>query len=500
MQMKRRTFLQAALGTAFFSGCSPICATSGGRFGKRPNVVFILADDLGYAELGCYGQTRIRTPNIDRLAAEGMRFTQHYSGSPVCAPSRCTLMTGLHTGHSYVRDNREMGGWERGAREGQLPLPAQTVTLPELLQAEGYHTGAMGKWGLGGPDSTGEPNQQGFDQWFGYLCQRIAHNYYPEHVWKNQTKYLLKNNYFSAHQKFPPDKDPNDPASYESYAGIEYAPDLMTEEALSFIRANQNRPFFLYLPYPIPHVSLQVPEDSLREYEGAFPETPYLGERGYLPHRTPRAAYAAMVTRMDGYVGRILALLGELHLDNDTLVFFSSDNGPTFNGGTDSAFFNSAGPLRDLKGSVYEGGIRVPMIARWPGRIKAGSTTDHSSAFWDVLPTVMEAAGAPSAIPKNIDGISFLPTLLGRNDQRRHDYLYWEYHSGGGRQAVRMGDWKGVRLQVGKGNRKIELYNLKEDIGETTNVADKYPDIVTQIARIMEAARTESEHFHFGRK
>ncbi|MBN1123912.1 MAG: arylsulfatase [Sedimentisphaerales bacterium] len=381
-----------------------------------------------------------------------------------------------------------------------MPLPAETITLPMLLQMEGYRTAAMGKWGLGGPDSTGQPNKQGFNQWFGYLCQRIAHNYYPEHLWKNQTKYPLKNKYFSAHQKFPPSKDPNDPANYESYTGVEYAPDLMTEEALAFIRANRNRPFFLYLPYTIPHVALQVPQDSLKEYEGTFPEIPYLGEKGYLPHRAPRAAYAAMVSRMDGYVGRIMTLLKELQLDDDTLVFFSSDNGPTFNGGSDSAFFESAGPLRGLKGSVYEGGIRVPMIARWPGRIKAGSTTDHVSAFWDVMSTVMEAIGSKNVVPKNIDGISFLPTLLGKGNQCQHDYLYWEYHSGGGRQAVRMGDWKGVRLQVGKGNRKIELYNLKKDIGETTDVVDKYPEITARIDQIMETARTESEHFNFGRK
>jgi arylsulfatase len=461
---------------------------------RKPNIVFILADDLGYAELGCYGQKKIRTPNIDRLAREGMRFTQHYSGSPVCAPSRCTLLTGKHTGHCYIRDNDEMRErgdvWNDQSLQGQRPLKPGTETLGTMLQRAGYVTGAIGKWGLGGPNDTGQPNKQGFDFFYGYLCQRVAHNFYPDHLWRNEEKVMLEGNtYFRAHQKLPEDKDPDDPASYAPYSGKQYSFDLMMDEALGFIRKHQEQPFFLYLPFTIPHVALQVPEDSLAEYEGAFPETPYKGG-GYLPHRTPRAAYAAMITRMDRGIGRIMALLDELGLDDDTLVIFTSDNGPTFAGGADSKFFESAGPLRGLKCDVYEGGIRVPFVARWPGRIPAGTTTDHVSAFWDVMPTFADITGAKA--PKDTDGISMLPTLCSKGKQQEHEYLYWEYF-GRPSQAVRMGDWKGVRLKAKKNpGGLIELYNLKNDIGEKNNIADVHPQVKKKIEAIM-ASRTPSE-------
>jgi arylsulfatase len=460
---------------------------------RKPNIILILADDLGYGELGCYGQTYIRTPNIDQLARQGMRFTQHYSGSPVCAPSRCCLLTGLHTGHAFIRDNDEMSErgdvWHDPALEGQRPLPAGTVTIGRLLQAAGYVTGAIGKWGLGGPGSSGAPNLQGFDFFFGYLCQRVAHNYYPTHLWRNGEKQTLPGNpYFFPHQKFPPGKDPADPAAYAAYRGETYSMDLMADEALAFIRRHRDRPFFLYLPFPVPHVALQVPEESVREYAGRFPEKPYLGDKGYLPHPTPRAAYAAMITRMDREIGRIVALLRELDLAGDTLIIFTSDNGPTFNGGTDSEFFNSAGPFRGLKGSVYEGGIRVPMIACWPGRIAAGEVSGHISAFWDFKPTFQELAGGP--MPPGIDGISLLPTLLGRQGQKEHDHLYWEYARK--MQAVRQGDWKAVRLQP---DRAVELYHLGRDPGETRNVAGNYPEIARQMAGIMTSGRTPSTYF-----
>ncbi|UCD74996.1 MAG: arylsulfatase [Phycisphaerales bacterium] len=455
---------------------------------RRPNIIYILADDLGYAELGCYGQEKILTPNIDRLDAEGMRFTQHYSGSPVCAPSRCTLLTGRHTGHAYIRDNYEMGGWDRDAREGQLHLPEGTTTLGTLLQEAGYKTCAVGKWGLGGPDTTGHPNLQGFDHWYGYLCQRVAHNYYPTHLWRNEEKNILEGNeYFSAHQRL--EEPPTDPSGWDRYKGDQYAPDLMAAEALNFIRENQDGPFFLYFATPVPHAALQVPEDSLSPYvtEG-WDKHPYLGGKGYLPHPAPRAAYAAMVSRMDREVGRIMALLEELELDDETIIIFSSDNGPTFNGGTDSAFFRSAGPLRGLKCSVYEGGVRVPMIARWPGHIEPGTASDHVSAFWDILPTVCALTGIEE--PADLDGISIAPTLLGRPvEQKEHQYLYWEYH---GSQAVRMGPWKGV---LRRGQNRLELYNLQSDIAEQHNVADENPEVVVMIRGIMMAARTESEHF-----
>ena len=495
-KITRRQFM-----TSVSAGASALmltgCMNEFQRFGKsktKPNIIYILADDLGYGELGCYGQTKIRTPNIDQLAAEGMKFTQHYSGSPVCAPSRCTLLTGKHTGHSYIRSNKEMGGWGPDEPEGQLHIPAETITLAKLLKTAGYTTGAMGKWGLGGPDTSGEPNRQGFDNWYGYLCQRVAHNYYPTHLWRNTEKDMLEGNeYFSAHQKLPADLDPNDKASYEQYSGKQYSVDLMADEALEFVKANKDNPFFLYLPFTVPHVALQVPEDSLAEYEGQFPETPYLGEKSYLPHRAPRAAYAAMITRMDKHIGRIIDLVKQLGLDDNTLIMFSSDNGPTYNGGTDSTFFNSAGPLRGLKGSLYEGGIRVPLIARWPGKITPHTTTDHISAFWDVLPTLTELTGIDP--PPDIDGLSFLPTLLGNNDkQKTHDYLYWEYN---GAQAVRMGDWKGYRRRT---NQPIELYHLKDDIAEQQNLAPIDLETLAQITDLMQSARTESEYFPLNRQ
>jgi arylsulfatase len=456
-------------------------------------VVFILADDLGYGELGCYGQEKIRTPNIDRLAKQGMRFTQHYSGSPVCAPSRCVLLTGLHTGHAYIRDNDEMPErgdvWHDPELEGQRPLPEGTFTLATLFQDAGYATGAMGKWGLGGPESSGEPNRQGFDHWYGYLCQRVAHNYYPTHLWRDGERDLLEGNaYFYPHQRLPEEVDPNDPASYAAYSGEQYAMDPMAEEALQFVRDHREEPFFLFLPFPVPHAALQVPTDSLLEYEGAFPETPYAGEQGYLPHPAPRAAYAAMVTRMDREIGRLLDLLNELGLEEDTLVLFSSDNGPTFNGGTDSEFFESAGPLRGLKTQLYEGGIRVPLVARWPGRIPAGSVSEFPSAFWDFLPTFAELTG--QSLPVETDGVSLLPSLVGNpRDQEARPYLYWEFQ---GRQALRMGKWKAYRMA---GTGEWELYDLEEDIGESQSLAGAHPEVVAQVGAYMESARTESELF-----
>lgn len=454
----------------------------------QPNIVFILADDLGYGELGAYGQTKIQTPNLDRMAREGIRFTQHYSGSPVCAPSRCTLLTGLDTGHAYVRDNFEMGGWERNAREGQLPLPLGTPTVARFLKQRGYATGAFGKWGLGGPDSTGHPNHQGFDEFYGVLCQRVAHNHYPTHLWRNQSIEVLKNEYFSAHQRLQ--KVPEEAKAFEKYTGAEFAGDKITEAALGFIRSNAKRPFFAYIPYLVPHAAIQVPGDSLREYEGMFEETPYLGQQGYLPHRTPRAGYAAMITRMDRDIGRILATLKELKLDSNTIVFFSSDNGPTFNGGTDSKFFNSAGPLRDLKTSVYEGGIRVPLIARWPGRIEPNQVADHVSAFWDFAPTVADLL--KTRWPHPTQGISYAPTLLG-SAQAKHRSLYWEFASGGGRQAMRIGDWKAVRVQAMKNpDGPLQLFNLRDDVGETKDLVATHPEKVAEFKGRMAQARTPS--------
>lgn len=467
----------------------------------RPNIVFILADDLGYGEIGCFGQKKIKTPHLDKLAAEGMRLTQHYSGNAVCAPSRCVLMTGKHPGHAFIRDNRST------PPEGQYPIPANTVTLPKLLGKVGYVCGGFGKWGLGGPGSDGEPLKQGLHRFFGFNCQGVAHNHYPTHLWDNDQQVRLNNHEFSAHQPLAKNLDPRDPASYSQFKGNEFAQDRIMEQALKFVRDNRERPFFLYVPSTIPHVAIQVPDDSLREYLGQFEETPYTGNKGYLPHFTPRAAFAAMITRLDRDVGRIVAQIRELGLEENTLFVFSSDNGPldhAYQGfaGTDGRFFNSAGPLRGQKGSLYEGGFRVPTIARWKGKIPAGTTRERVSGFEDWLPTLVEVAGAKDSTPKDIDGISLLPTLLGQSQPER-PFLYREFPSYGGQQIVRIGDWKGVRQNLkptGKNKdnppaMKLELYNLKDDLGETKDVAADHPDIVTQMEKLMREQHAPSAEF-----
>ncbi len=456
-----------------------------------PNIIYIYADDLGYNEVGAYGQTKIRTPNIDRLAAEGMRFTQHYSGSAVCAPSRSVLLTGKHTGHTYIRNNKELGGWGPDEPEGQWPLAAEEVTVAEILQEQGYATGAMGKWGLGGPDAQGQPNLQGFDHFYGYLCQRVAHNYYPTHLWRDgETDILAGNEYFDAHQSIEAPFE--DRADYDRFKGTTYAPEAIADEALQFIRDHAEGPFFLYYPTIVPHVAIQVPDDSLAEYEGMFDDTPYLGG-SYLPHPEPRAAYAAMITRMDRNVGRILDLIAELGIDDNTVVMFSSDNGPTWVGGSDLEFFDGNGPFRGRKQQLWEGGIRVPMIARWPGHIAAGAVTDHLSAQWDVLPTVLELVGAGAAIPTDIDGISFAPTMLGEDGQAIHDVMYWEL---GRQQAVRAGDWKLYRRANADGEIDIvELFNLAADPGEQNNLATERPAMLSEMIELARRSRVPSVVF-----
>ncbi len=461
-----------------------------------PNIVFILADDLGYAELGAYGQKRIRTPRLDRLAAEGIRFTQFYAGSTVCAPSRSTFLTGVHTGHSYVRDNYGTGTHADDDEKGQFPLPPDHPTLARALKARGYATAIVGKWGLGGPGTTGVPNRQGFDFFFGYLDQRQAHNYYPTHLWKNEERFPLRNPWFSPHQKH--EGDPNDPKGYEKYRGVDYSIDFMTREAVDWLRANASKPFFLYFAPTIPHLALQVPAAALKEYEGKFPETPYLGDRQYLPNRTPRATYAAMITYLDTQVGRILDTLKEIGADERTLVIFTSDNGaiPRI---SPAEFFESNKPLRGQKTDVYEGGIRVPMIARWPRQIKPGTTSGHVGANWDMWATFAELTGA--APPNPTDGISIVPTLLGRSGQRQHESLYWENHARGGMQAVRMGRWKGVRNEITKRpNAPIELYDLETDLSESRDVFAAHPDGGKRIEALMKTSRTPAvlSRWNFG--
>lgn len=463
---------------------------------RPPNVVFIIADDLGYAELGSYGQTKIRTPHLDRMAQEGIRFTQHYSGNPVCATSRCVLMTGKHSGHAFVRNNREMKNRVTKSEQlpiiygGQEPIPADEITLAELFRKHGYATGAFGKWGLGGEGTTGDPLEQGFDRFFGYNCQRHAHNYYPHYLVDNRERRILEGN-------------------SSGLTGAQFAPDLYADEALKFIRQHKDQPFFVYFPTIVPHLALQVPEDSLAEYRGLWDDPPYEGGRGYLPHPTPRAAYAAMVTRMDRDVGRMLDLVKELGLDNQTIFVFTSDNGPTYDrlGGSDSDFFQSAGPLRGLKGSVYEGGIRVPTLVRWPGHIPAGAVSDLPSASYDWMPTLMELIGHPESTPAVSDGISFAPTLLGKAEsQQRHEFLIWEFPAYSGQQAIRLGDWKGVRnnlLPAGRNRTAkpdalaIELYDLRNDVGEKQNVAAEHPEVVARMAEIMQREHTPSAEYPF---
>jgi len=448
---------------------------------RKPNIILMMADDLGYGELGCYGQKWIKTPNIDRIAAEGIRFTQFYCGSPVCAPSRCVLMTGKHTGHAYIRNNgdpqhlqhmRDAHGWEF---PGQHPIPDGEVTIAELLKEQGYATAAVGKWGLGHFGTTGDPNRQGFDLFYGYNCQRHAHNHFPRFLWRNGVKEPL-------------------PGNDRTLYGETYSQDKFTEAALEFVRENKDGPFLLYLPFTIPHLGIQVPEESLAQYKNVIPEEDY-EHRGYVKHPYPRAGYAAMISHMDRGIGKIMRLVSELGLDDDTLVLFTSDNGPTYDrlGGSDSKFFESSGPLRGRKGSTYEGGIRVPLVARWPGHIRPASESRLLAASWDMLPTLCELAGAVP--PPEIDGLSILPTLTNAGNQKKHAYLFWEFPAYGGQQAVRVGDWKATRQQIFKGNRKIELYDLADDIGEEHDVADQHPEIVMQIESILETGRTDSKLF-----
>ncbi len=458
-KMTRREAIRTAASAAFGSAAAyslPGLASSAdaSTTAKRPNIIFILADDLGYGDLGCYGQKTIRTPNIDRMANEGMRFTQCYAGSTVCAPSRCCLMTGLHTGHAHVRGN------------ARVPLPPEDVTVAEVLKDAGYTTGIIGKWGLGEPDTTGIPNRQGFDYWFGYLNQQHAHNYWPDYLWKNEEKYPLPN--VLVRENIASKKEV-------------YSHDLFTTEALDFIKRHKSAPFFLYLAYTIPHANNEAGREGMEVPSDA----PYTGEDWPQQQKN----HAAMITRMDTDIGKIMALLSESGIDRNTIVFFSSDNGPHREGGADPEFFNSSGPLRGIKRDLYEGGIRVPMIVRWPGTIAPGTVSDQVWAFWDFPPTAAELAGVSA--PPNIDGISMLPALLGR-EQKDHEHLYWEFHERGFTQAVRLGNWKGVRFGT---DGPIELYNLESDVGEKNNVAEKHPDIVARIARILETVRTDSEFF-----
>lgn len=468
--MKKKILTIALLGFTLLS------SQSFAEFDK-PNIIYILADDLGYNELGCYGQKQIKTPNIDALAKSGMMFSQHYAGSAVCAPTRCSFITGKHSGHSQVRNNsagifKNKASDENPAGEGQYPLAKGTETVGTMLQREGYKTCIVGKWGLGGPFNVGEPNKQGFDHFFGYLCQREAHNYFPTHLWRNDKMVKLEGN-----------------EGGKQLLGKHYAPDLILKDALSFIDENHKQPFFLYYATIIPHVSLQVPENDpgLAEYRKLWPnEKAHEGRGSYVSNETPHATYAAMITRMDRYVGQLVAKLKEHGVYDQTLIIFTSDNGPTNVGGAGATYFNSTGPLRGAKMSLYEGGIREPFIASWTGNIKPGSSSDHVSAGWDMLATFAEVS--KGTVNGETDGVSMLPTLTGEGAQKKHHHLYWEL---GNQQAIRMGDWKAYRRSGGK----ILLFNLSKDLGEKEDVADENPAVVKEMEDLFKHSRTDHKDF-----
>ena len=485
MKHQRNFAIILSIFAIIFSGCNSKQATNDSA---PPNIVYILADDLGIGDLGCYGQSIIKTPNIDQLAANGMQFTNHYSGSTVCAPSRSVLMTGQHTGHTFIRGNKEY------LPEGQEPLIADAFTVAEMLKEAGYATGAFGKWGLGFVGTEGDPNKQGFDEFFGYNCQRVAHRYYPEYLWHNDQKVFLEGNDWSH--------------------TVTYGPDVIHKKVLDFIDTNKDKPFFLYYPSTIPHAELLVPEgdEFLKQYLGRFEETPYTGGNvenqktaaygpdlviaGYSPQEHPKATYAAMVARLDKQVGEVVSKLKELGLEDNTIILFASDNGIHKEGGIDPEDFNSNGIYRGAKRDLYEGGIKSPMIASWPGKIEAGTSTDLISAFWDVMPTFADIAGVDK--PQNIDGLSFLPTLLNMDDQEKHDHLYWEFHAQGGKQAVRQGKWKAVKLNcLVPEETLVELYDLEKDPSETTDISSEYPEKVNELVKIMDQEHVENDVFPF---
>ncbi|MCX8065321.1 MAG: arylsulfatase [Candidatus Hydrogenedentes bacterium] len=428
-----------------------------------PNIIIILADDLGYGDVGCYGQSYILTPNIDRLAKEGVQFLDGYAGSPVCAPSRCCLMTGYHTGHARIRAN------------STIPLMPEDITIAEVLKKAGYVTGLIGKWGLGEPETPGIPNLQGFDEFYGYLNQVHAHNYYPDYLWRNMNKERIEGNVIS------------------DIPGVcaqcsQYAHDLLTKEALEFIRRNASNKFFLYLSFTIPHAN-----NELGNAKGNGMEVPSDEPYSDRPWPQPQKNHAAMITRLDDSVGKILSLLEELRIDENTLILFSSDNGPHKEGGADPEFFKSSGPLKGYKRSLYEGGIRVPFIIRWKGRIEGGKKSTTPVSFWDILPTFAELAGITS--PQKIDGISFAPLLFGEENivsSFMNRPLYWEFYEGGFQQAMRLGEWKIILNKYGD---PLELYNLVEDIGEKNNLAGKYPDKTKELSEIMKLQRTPSPYW-----
>jgi arylsulfatase A-like enzyme len=459
--------IAAAGGASASLGSAPRTGSGSGTARQRsspPNILLIQADDLGYGDLSAYGQTLFKTPSLDRLARDGIRFTQYYAGSTVCAPSRTALMTGLHTGHAWIRGN------------GDIPLRDEDVTVAEVLRGAGYRTAVIGKWGLGMPGTTGQPDRQGFDYAFGFLDHRHAHRQFTDHLWRNGERVTVDLDH-------------------------DYVNDLFTKETAAFIERDDPRPFFVYVNYTVPHAELRAPDDAIAPFRGRYPEKPFVNPAadakqsgaavdspslGYRSQPAPRAAFAGMITRMDGDIGRLMDLLRARGIDRRTLVLFASDNGPHQEGGGDPAFFKSSGGLRGIKRDLYEGGIRVPMIARWPGTIPAGRVSARPWAHWDMLPTLADIAGAPA--PPGLDGLSMARALRGQR-QPAHAFLYWEFHERGFQQAARMGRWKGIRLKAGA---PLELYDLSTDPAESRDLSAARPDIVAKIEAYLKSARTQS--------
>jgi len=432
-----------------------------------PNVIYIMADDLGIGDLGCYGQTKIKTPAIDRLAENGMRFTQHYAGSTVSAPSRCSLMTGKHTGNAYIRGNKDAKSADGDTYD--YPLAKDETTVADIFKKRDYATACIGKWGMGGPESEGHPNKHGFDYFFGYLGQLHAHSYYPPFLWENDIKIILNKEVYSH--------------------------DLVMEKALDFVDKNSENPFFIYLTPTIPHAELIVPEGELGIYEDKFCETPYVGNH-YCSQPKPRATYAAMVSRLDKDVQRIMDLLEKKGIADNTIIIFTSDNGVHAEGGHDPDFFGSNGPFRGIKRDLYDGGIRTPFVVHWPAKIKKGTVSYHPSSFWDFMPTVCDLIGIQQ--PKNTDGISYLPELTGKGKQKQHEYLYWEFHESGGKRAILKDNWKLIELFVNNPEkRSFELYNLSSDPGEIANVAQQYPDKAASLKTLLTKARSKNAVWNF---
>lgn len=494
----KTSVLTCVLAAGVFALSLPAAATV-----KPPNIIFILADDAGYGDIGAFGQKIIRTPTLDQLAAGGMKFTQHYAGSPVCAPSRCVLLTGRHPGRAFIRNNREVGTWY--SFQGQLPLPATEPSLAATLKSVGYVTGAFGKWGLGGVGSSGDPLNQGFDHFFGFNDQRQAHNYFPQYLIDDKGRLIFTGNTNVSEKgglALAPGANPDDSASYVNFIGQQYAPDFCSERALKFIRENRDKPFFLYYPTTVPHLALQVPQDSLDEYKGKLDDKPYTGGKGYLPQQYPRAAYAAMMTRMDRDIGKMVQLVKDLGLEENTIFIFTSDNGAVFPlAGFDPAYFNSNRQWRGYKQEIYEGGIRVPLIVAWKGHVPAGVTSDFVSGFEDWMPTLLQLAGVTNGISGGADGISLVPTLLGGKQPAR-PFLYREFHGFGGQQAVRVGDWKLVRRNLLDTKNKpaaptTELYQLAMDPAEKNNVAAKHPDRVANLLKLAAEQHAPSSEFPF---